>query len=138
MRRLLSFVLVSFALSLSLTACGSGDKTETVGSKASEGSTATPSESATDVADSPAADEAPDGKDLCAYLKKLEPKLKEVGPIGASAQLAMGLAGWVEKHPDQQPADSMEMDATTTKSCPDVRNAVLKDLNTKTLQEALG
>jgi hypothetical protein len=138
MRRLLSLVLVSLALSCSLVACAGGDKTETAGAKSSDGSTATPSESATDVADSRAADDSPDGKDLCAYLKKLEPDLKAVGPIGASAQLAMGLASWVEKHPDQQPADSMEMDATTTRACPDVRNAVLKDLDTKTLQEALG
>jgi hypothetical protein len=49
-----------------------------------------------------------------AYLKKIEPDLKAVGALGASAQLAMGLANWVEKHPDQRPADSMEMDATTT------------------------
>jgi hypothetical protein len=138
MRRLISLVLVSFALSCSLTACGGGGKTETVGAKSSDGSTATPSESATDVADTPAAGDAPDGKDLCAYLKKLEPDLKAVGPIGASAQLAMGLASWVEKHPDQQPADSMEMDATTARDCPAVRKAVLKDLDTKTLQEALG
>ncbi len=138
MSRLLSLVLVSFAVSLSLTACGGGDKTETAGAKASGGSSASPSEAATDVADPPAADEAPDGKDLCAYLKKLEPKLKEVGPIGASAQMAMGLAGWVSEHPDKQLRDSMEMDEVTKKSCPEVRDAVLKDLNTKTFQEALG
>jgi hypothetical protein len=138
MKRLLSLVLVAFAMSASLAACGGGDKTETVGAKGSETSSAGPSAAATDVADSPAADGAPDGKDLCAYLKKIEPDLKAVGPIGASAQLAMGLSSWVEKHPDQQPADSMEMDATTTRACPDVRNAVLKDLDTKTFQEALG
>jgi hypothetical protein len=138
MRRLLSVVLVSFAVSLSLTACGGGDKTETAGAKASDASTASPSGAATDASDSPAADEAPDGKDLCAYLKTLEPKLKEVGPIGASAQMAMGLAGWVSEHPDKQLRDSMQMDEVTKESCPEVRKAVLKDLNTKTFQEALG
>jgi hypothetical protein len=140
MRRLLSAMFLPLLLACSLAACGGGgdDKTETTADKSSAGSSASPTESVTEAADSPTAHDASDGKDLCAYLKKLEPDLKAVGPVGASAQLAMGLAGWVGEHPDQAPADSMEMDETTKKSCPDVRNAVLKDLGTKTLQEALG
>jgi hypothetical protein len=138
MRRLLSAMFLALVVAGSLAACGGGGNTEARGATASTGSSATPSDSATDVAEPPAADDRPDGKDLCAYLKKIEPHLKAVGPIGASAQLAMGLANWVDKHPDQKPADSMEMDVTTTRACPDVRSAVLKDLDTKTLQEALG
>jgi hypothetical protein len=132
MRRLLSALVLPLVLAGSLAACGGGASVDTSGATASTGSPST------EVTDTPAAEDRPDGKDLCAYLKKIEPDLKAVGPIGASAQLAMGLADWVEKHPDQKPADSMEMDATTTRACPAVRNAVLKDLDTKTLQEALG
>jgi hypothetical protein len=138
MRRLLTAMCLTLVLAGSLAACGDGGNTEARGAKSSSGLSATPSNSATEVAEPPAADNQPAGTDLCAYLKKIEPALKAVGAIGASAQLAMGLANWVEKHPDQQPADSMEMDATTTRACPGVRNAVLKDLDTKTLQEALG
>jgi hypothetical protein len=50
--------------------------------------------------------------DLCAYLKKIEPDPRARGTVGASA--------------------------TTTRACPGVRNALLKDLDTKTPQEALG
>ena len=137
MRRLTLAVLLPVVLTFSLAACGGGDKTETAGTKAKASASSTPTES-DKVADTPAPADVPDGKDLCAYLKSLEPHLKEVGPIGASAQMAMGLAGWVAEHPDQQLRDSMQMDEVMKKSCPDVYKAVLKDLNTKTFQEALG
>lgn len=46
-------------------------------------------------------------------------------PVGALAQLAMGLASWVDKHPDQKPDSAAALDEMTTQKCPDVRKQVL-------------
>lgn len=139
MRRLLSAILLPLFLAGSLAACGGGGKTESTGDKAAAGASATPTASATEVADSPAETKAPDGKGLCGFLKSENPKMKAIGtPVGALAHLAIELATWVGNHPDQKPDDSMAMDESTKRDCPDVRNAALKILDAKTFQEALG
>lgn len=72
------------------------------------------------------ATEAAAASTLCGYLGRDLPRLRAVGsPVGALAQLAVGLSAWVEKHPNQRPARSSSLDAETERNCPAVRKAVL-------------
>jgi hypothetical protein len=72
------------------------------------------------------ATEAAGASTLCGYLERDLPRLRAVGsPVGALAQLAIGLSAWVEKHPSKRPARSSSLDAETERNCPAVRKAVL-------------
>ncbi len=138
--------LAACAAVLVLTACGgassggspAGSSTPktAVSSSATSATSATSETSATPA---PAAAEANpvDAKDLCAFLAKEGPELESVGsPVGALARFAGDFASWVEKHPDQKPRTSADLDDAAS-SCADARDRVTAALGSSTFAAVL-
>ncbi|MFD3457417.1 hypothetical protein ACFWVC_35235 [Streptomyces sp. NPDC058691] len=80
-----------------------------------------------------------DSAAFCAFLKDVEPDVKGVGSdVGAQAQLAIALAGWVGEHPDQKPRTGSDLDDAAQQGCPELRETIVAATGSGSFQEALG
>ncbi len=131
-----------FVLALCLTGCGGGSSATTDAGGATGASTG-PS-TATSASSSPTTEPVPadDGNpvvaaDFCALLDKLAPQLASDGsPAGALADLTIGLSGWIEDHPEQQPRTADDLDEASIAGCAATREKVLASLGTSSFAQA--
>ena len=78
-----------------------------------------------------------DGPAFCSFLKKMEPRLKADGSkAGAEADLAIELAGWIEKH--AKPRTASDLDDATKQACPQTRTEVVKLMGGTSFADTLG
>ncbi|WP_327287445.1 hypothetical protein [Streptomyces sp. NBC_01198] len=132
----------SVALLLLLTVCGCGpSKSASDQAPSSAPAATTAATVAATTADTGASDgkNPVDGPQFCAFLGKLEPRLKSDGSAaGAEADLAVELANWIGEHPGQKPRTAADLDSASQQSCPKTRTAALADLHAGSFDEALG
>jgi len=132
----------SVALLLVLTVCGCGshgsDSDSHPSSAPATTTAATGGATTTDAGSSD--DKNPvNGPQFCAFLGKLEPRLKSDGSAaGAKADFAIELANWIGEHPGQKPRTAADLDSASQQSCPKTRTAALADLHAGSFDAALG
>jgi hypothetical protein len=132
----------SVALLLVLTVCGCGshgsDSDSDPSSAPATTTAATGGATTTDAGSSD--DKNPvNGPQFCAFLGKLEPRLKSDGSAaGAEADFAIELANWIGEHPGQKPRTAADLDSASQQSCPKTRTAALADLHAGSFDAALG
>jgi hypothetical protein len=68
--------------------------------------------------------------EACAWLKENLPKVPDT-PVGAQAQLAIGLSSFFEDHGGLPGADGYALDDAFSRGCPDLRAAALKKAGIK-------
>lgn len=134
------------ALTLLLTACGSGSDSKSAGPTATGSSTASTSTSAATAttsggkaATSAAADGNPvDGVAFCAFLAGIAPRLKTDGAAaGAKADFAIELANWIGNHPTQKPRTAADLDDASQKTCPKTRASAVASMGATSFDDAL-
>ncbi|MYS24088.1 hypothetical protein GA0115240_16064 [Streptomyces sp. DvalAA-14] len=141
MRRTASIALL---LVLALCGCGSGGSGSGGGHSSAPGTAAGATTAATGAAGTSGAQTADDGNPVdgaqfCAFLGKLEPRLKGDGSAaGAEADFAVELANWIGEHPEQKPRTAADLDDASRQSCPKVRTAAVADLGASSFQDSLG
>jgi hypothetical protein len=74
---------------------------------------------------------------LCNVLNELAPKAPQLTSIGTQAQLVMSIASAFDANPAALQWVSAEVDVVAAASCSGARDALLKVLKVKSLQEAV-
>lgn len=78
-----------------------------------------------------------DAQAFCAFLTKIEPKLKADGSkVGAEADLAIELAGWIATH--SKPRTAADLDDAASSACPQTRKDVVKLMGGTSFADTLG
>lgn len=121
---------------LGLCACGGGDPVE-----GGQGQ-AEPAPATTAGQTSPAAPTGQGSADvsteLCAFLAKEEPRIKDsASRLVGLARFAADYAGWVGEDANRAFSTESEVDSITTSTCPQIRTRVLKALNRDSLAAAV-
>ncbi len=131
MKRLATVVLCA---TLTVTAgCGSSGKNAAISSEA----TASVPSANTETGAAETGGNPVDAQAFCAFLKKTEPQLVQVGSTpGAIAQLAIALATWVETHPP--PRTAADLDEAAKATCPRVRTRVVTLMGGTSFSDTLG
>jgi hypothetical protein len=132
-------VVALLAPLLVLCACGgSAAKSGASSTAATNAATSQPATGST-TASAAAAGNPVNGKDFCAFLTTMEPRMaKDGAPAGALADLAIEFASWLDTHAAQKPRTAADLDEVTQSSCPAIRTVVLGVLEKGSFAEALG